>query len=148
MRLEVDQSRKVEQTGPTVLACSNHESFSLLVPVKVKRQVLQKLRIQGRERRMSVHMVLAALAALLLCEAAQRATHIVLDDEYTGHRGVIKSQLLLYLLKLGTEVETDLIGFDFVGKNSAAHKLALSVYRGEREPDHRVTFDELWALVG
>ena len=148
MRLEVDQSRKVEQSGPTVLACSNHECYSLLVTAKVKRQVLQKLRIQGRERRMSVHMVFAALAALLLCEAAQRATHIVLDDEYTGHRGVIKSQLLLYLLKLGTEVETDLIGFDFVGKNSAAHKLALSVYRGEREPDRRVTFDELWALVG
>ncbi len=32
MRLELDQSRKIEQSGPTVLAFSDHEYRALLVP--------------------------------------------------------------------------------------------------------------------
>jgi len=147
MRLEVDQSRKVEQSGPTVLAFSDHEHGVLLVPAHVKRRVLCRLRDQGRERRASVHLVFAALVALLLRDVVERADLVIIDDEYTGHRGVIKFQVLHYLHKLGIEVEDEVITFGLVGKHSPAHDLALSVFRGQRAPDRWVTFEELWALV-
>ncbi len=147
MHLEVDQSRKIEQSGPTALAFSDHEHGALLVPNQVKRQVLRRLRKQGRERRASVHMVFAALVALLLRDAVKRADLVIIDDEYTGHRGMIKFQVLHYLHKLGIEVEDEVITFGLVGKHSPAHDLALSVFRGQRAPDRWVTFKELWALV-
>jgi len=131
MRLEVDQSRKIEQSGPTVLAFSDHEHGVLLVPAHVKRRVLRWLRDQGRERRASVHMVFAALVALLLRDVAKRANLVIIDDEYTGHRGMIKFQVLHYLHKLGIEVESEVITFGRVGKRSPAHHLAFSVFRGQ-----------------
>lgn len=148
MRLEVDQSRKIEQSGPTVITFSDHEQGALLVPSQVKRRVLCRLRDQGRERRASVHLVFAALVALLLRDVVKRADLVVVDDEYTGHRGVIKFQVLHYLRKLGIEVEAEVITFGLVGKHSPAHDLAISVFRGQRAPDRWVTFEELWALVG
>jgi hypothetical protein len=148
MRLEVDQSRKVEQGGSTVLAFSDHEHGVLLVPSHVKRRVLHRLRDQGRERRASVHLVFAALVALLLRDVVKRADLVIIDDEYTGHRGMIKFQVLHYLRKLGIEVETGVITFGLVGKHSSTHHLAISVFRGQRAPDRWVTFEELWALVG
>ncbi len=105
------------------------------------------MREQGRERRVSVHMVFAALVALLLCDVVERANLVIIDDEYTGHRGMIKFQVLHYLHKLGIEVEAEVITFGRVGKRSPAHHLALSVFRGQRAPDRCVTFEELWALV-
>jgi len=148
MRLEVDQRRKVEQSGPTVLAFSDHEHSALLVPNQVKRRVLRRLREQGRERRVSVHMVFAALVVLLLRDVVKRTDLVIIDDEYTGHRGIIKFQVLHYLHRLGTEVETEVITFGLVGKRSPAHHLALSVFRNQRPPDRCVTFEELWTLVG
>jgi len=148
VQLEVDQSRKVEQSGPTVLAFSDHEHGVLLVPNQVKRRVLRRLREQDRERRVSVHMVFAALVALLLRDVVKRVDLVIIDDEYTGHRGVIKFQVLYYLRKLGIEVETEVITFGLVGKRSPAHHLALSVLRNQRTPDRYVTFEELWILVG
>jgi hypothetical protein len=47
MRLEVDQSRKVEQSGSTVLAFSDDEHRALLVPNQVKRQVLRRLSVSS-----------------------------------------------------------------------------------------------------
>jgi len=147
MNLEVDQSRKVEQSGPTTLAFSNHEYGTIQVSAKVKGWALRQLREQGRGWQMAVYLVFSALLALLLRDVIGRADRIVIDDEYTGHRGLIKFQVMHYLRKLGVEVETDVITFGFVGKHSPAHDLAFRVFRGKQIPDHHVTFAELWALV-
>lgn len=146
MRLEVDQSPKVEQSGPTILAFSDHAHGTLLVPNQVKRQVLRRLREQGRGRRASVHMVFVALVALLLRDVVKHANLVIIDDEYTGHRGVIKFQVLHYLRKLGIKVENGVVTFGLVDRRSPAHDLAISVFRNQRAPDRSVTFEELWAL--
>ncbi len=148
MNLQVDQSRKVEQSGPTTLAFSNHEYGTIQVSAKVKRRVLRLLREQGRNRQTTVYLVFSALLALLLRDVIGRADRVVIDDEYTGHRGLIKFQVTHYLRKLGVKVATDVITFGFVGKHSPAHDLAIEVFRRKRTPDRRVTFAELWALVG
>nr|HID14794.1 hypothetical protein [Anaerolineae bacterium] len=147
--LQVDQSSKVEQTNkPTVVAYSNEEQRALLMPAKVKREVLARLRRGGRSRRASVQLVFAALLALLLREAAERADVILIDVEYMGQEAAIKGQLLRFLGNLEVHVESEVLRFGFVGKKSPAHELAIAVRRGKRRPDHRVTLEELWALLG
>ena len=147
MDIQVDQSRKVEQTGPTVLAFSNDEQGAILVPADVKREVLLRLRDLGRMRRSSVHMVFAALAALLLQEVLQPGVWVTIDNEYTGHEERIWSQIPRSLNRLGPVATPDAIAFGPVDRASDAHRLASSVYRGRREPDRRVTGRELWELV-
>jgi hypothetical protein len=147
MHVAVDQSRKVEQSGSTVLAYSNHRHRTILVPAYVKQRVLHLLRAQGREWATAVHLVFAALLALLVYDVIGQISSVIIDDEYTGHRGVIKGQTLYHLCKLGIEVQSDVIAFGNVGKSSPAHRLALSVFRGQEPADHCVTFDELWRLM-
>jgi len=42
--VEVDQSRKIEQSGPTILAFSDGISHAIVVPSTVKTQALRALR--------------------------------------------------------------------------------------------------------
>jgi len=147
-RLQVDQSSKVEQTNkPTVVAYSNGEQRALLVPARVKREVLAYLRAQGRESKIAVLLTFSALLALLLCDVASDAEEILLDDEYAGQRGVIKYQLIIYLERLGCRIDPDTIKFGFIGKKSPAHDLAIGVYRGERKPDRIVKAEDLLELM-
>ena len=49
MRVEVDQSGKIGDTKvATVLAFSNEEHFTILIPATVKRACLQRLRKRGK----------------------------------------------------------------------------------------------------
>jgi hypothetical protein len=147
-RLQVDQSGKVEQTNKlTVVAYSNERQQTLEVPARVKREVLTRLKRRGHERKAAVLMVFAASLALLLRDAVKHVPMIVIDDEYTNQQRAIKSRLLRYLKRSGTPVPPNILRFGYVGKASPAHRLAISVYRGERAPDHRATVKELWALL-
>ena len=149
LRLHVDQSSKVEQTNkPTVVAYSNEEQWAIEVPARVKRGVLIELREKGRSRRASVQLVFAALLAVLLRDIAGHADIILIDNEYTGQERAIKGQLLRFLDNLGVHAEPEVLRFGFIGKKSSAHELAIAVRRGKRQPDHRVTSEELWALLG
>lgn len=148
MNLEVDQSRKIEQSGPTTLAFSNHEWGTIQVSAQVKRRVLRLLREQGHNRQTAVNMTFAAMLALLLRDVIERTDRVIIDDEYTGHRGSVKNQMLQYLRKMEIEVRPGVIVFGFVGKHSPAHELAYRVFRGKMKPDHYVTGEELLALVG
>ena len=59
-----------------------------------------------------------------------------------------EGQLLRFLDNLGVHAEPEVLRFGFIGKKSSAHELAIAVRRGKRQPDHRVTSEELWALLG
>lgn len=89
----------------------------------------------------------AALLALLLCDVGYDVEEILLDDEYTGQRGVIKHRLAIYLDRLGCRVDPGAIKFGFVGKHSRVHDLAIEVSRGSREPDGVVRAEDLLGLI-
>ncbi len=147
-RFQVDQSNKVEQTsGPTIVAYSNEEQRALFVSAKIKREVLGRLRQEGRSRKTAVQLVFAALLAILLRDVVGYADVILIDMEYLGQDAAIKGQLLKFLVTLGVRAEPDVLRFGFVGKKSPAHEVAIAVRRGKRKPDYRVTLEELWALV-
>jgi len=130
------------------VAYSNEEQWAIEVPARVKRGVLIELREKGRSRRASVQLVFAALLAVLLRDIAGHADIILIDNEYTGQERAIKGQLLRFLDNLGVHAEPEVLRFGFIGKKSSAHELAIAVRRGKRQPDHRVTSEELWALLG
>ena len=66
MRLQIDQSGKIEQTNKkTVLCLSNKEWYALVIPGKVKRQVQEVFRRHGQIRNFILFTFCAGIALLL-----------------------------------------------------------------------------------
>lgn len=105
LRIEVDQSGKVEQTNrSTVLAYSNSRRYAVEVLSTTKQEILRRLREQGRSSRASVQLVFAALVALLLKDVVEQADSVVIDSEYTGQDAAIKGQLLAFLDQMQVQI--------------------------------------------
>ncbi len=89
MRVEVDQSGKIGDTKvPTVLAFSNEESYAILIPAKVKRECVQRLREQGRTGKTFYMRLFAIGLFFLLKEHALGADQIALESilKFRFHR--------------------------------------------------------------
>lgn len=148
LRIEVDQSGKVEQTNrSTVLAYSNSRRYAVEVLSTTKQEILRRLREEGRSSRASVQLVFAALVALLLKDVVEQADSVVIDSEYTGQDAAIKGQLLAFLDQMQVQYEPHHMSFGYIGKHSPAHELAISVTRGKARANRRITLDELWAVL-
>ena len=51
MRIEINQSNKVEQTNKdTIIDVSNKKSFTILISRKIKRKLQEEFRKQGKPR--------------------------------------------------------------------------------------------------
>jgi len=142
--VEVDQSIKIEQTSKdTILAVSNDEQVAILIPAKVKRQVLAHLKVRGKPAPVARLMLFSAGLCMLLREVAQSLTTITIDQEYPGHEADIRGMLLRFLWKIGVRMDKEGIVFARVGKRSKAHEQAWRVHRGEIAPDWTATLQEL-----
>ncbi len=142
--IEVDQSGRTDTlTVNTVLAFSDGIRSAILIPGAVKRACYQHLRAQGiRSHRIGVKLFIAGLV-LLLQGYIKSVELVAIDWEYIGGpEGDIKGELLQRLRQQAPDLHSDLV-FRQIGKKSAAHKLALEIYRGEREPDRRISTEEL-----
>lgn len=146
MRVEVDQSGKIGDTKvPTVLAFSNEESYAILIPAKVKRECVQRLREQGRTGKTFYMRIFAIGLFFLLKDHALGADQIALDVEYPGRNAEVKLYLLNMLWRAGIDVEPEKIQFQQIGKKSPAHKKALDVFSGAAKPDRIIGFEEILA---
>jgi hypothetical protein len=123
MKIEVDQSGKIEQTSwPTVVAFSNGTTGAVYIPAKEKRLILENLRTDGKQRYFPV-LVFAAVVLLLIRKHSLQSTHMVIDDEYTGKQSVITDFITKHERITGT------ISFGRIGKKSRAHHYAITMYR-------------------
>jgi len=148
MRVEVDQSGKIGDTRvPTVLAFSNEESYAILIPAKVKRECVQRLREQGRTGKTFYMRLFAIGLFFLLKDYAFEADQIAVDVEYPGRNAEVKLYLLNILWQADVRIDTEEIHFEHIGKSSRAHKKALAVYTKEQVPDKVIKLDEILALV-
>jgi hypothetical protein len=141
--VEVDQSgRKVENTSKaTIVAFANGKERAILIPAKVKRKIIPELRRQGKAD--SLHYLLFATALyLLLKEDIEEIDRAIIDIEYRGKENRIKEHLVNLLRRAGKRVEASQIQFDWITKESPAHRTAINTFRGQREPDHVVSLDE------
>lgn len=128
MRIEIDQSGKIEETHrDTVLAMANGVTETVRITARTKRRLQEAYRRAGRPRDYIVGVFSAAL--YLLVKRYVKVMHeIVIDTEYPGHE-----QLIIAILesKLGEERTNflPLILFRSIGKRSNAHISALTTFK-------------------
>jgi hypothetical protein len=146
MRVEVDQSGKIERTShDTVVAFSNDFDYAILIPAQVKRETIAALKSKGKRR---AHLLLFAMVLYeLLRQYLERIEKITIDVEYEGSEPYIKLQLLSLIWQANPYYPGDRIAFGRIGKESQAHKRALATYRGRAKADRVVTKQTLKGLL-
>jgi hypothetical protein len=146
MRVEVDQSGKIERTShDTVVAFSNDFDYAILVPAQVKREIIAVLKSKGKAR---AHLLLFAMVLYeLLREYLERIEKITIDVEYEGSEPYIKLQLLNLIWQANPYYPGNRIAFGRIGKKSRAHKRALATYRGRVKADRIVTKQTMRGLL-
>lgn len=145
--VEVDQSRKIEQSGPTVLAFSDKISHAVVVPPKVKTQALRVLREKGKPRKEAQILLFTACLYLLLEDYLDQLQRVEIDIEYPGKDANIKAGLLRLIWRKAPAFEPEQLVFRRVGRGSPADQKARAVREG-KEPGYReITFEELLELI-
>ena len=85
MRVEVDQSGKVESTRvATVLAFSNETHFSILISTSTKKQCHKHLKDRRYLPKTHHLRLFVAAPVLLLKDHVSQLDRIVVDPEYRG----------------------------------------------------------------
>ena len=131
MRVEIDQSGKIERTSQdTVVAFSNDEALAILIPAKVKREVIAAIKTTRKVRRPYLLLFAASLYELVRSHL-HKLEHIIIDVEYPNREASIKLQLLSFIWQHDPGYPPDRISFAHIGKKSAAHRKALATFRGE-----------------
>jgi len=80
---------------------------------------------------------------LLLENYLDHIESVTIDQEFPGWEAEIRGLLLQHIRQRVPDFASDSVVFGQVGKASQAHKVAWRTYRGEREPEKRVTLGEL-----
>lgn len=138
MRIEVDQSGKVENTQTdTVLAFSDGKRYSIVIPARLKRKWFALSGEKKKSKKESYLLLFSAGLFLLLKNHIERSAEVIIDREYLGQDANLRAMLLRQLRRAGVKIEKDQIQFTQIGKESKAHKLALSIFR-ERDKANRV----------
>lgn len=134
MRVEIDQSGKVEDTHRlTIVAYSNGKTKILMVSAVEKQKLVTAMRKLDYPKKTFIFKIFAGLIFLLI-RNTKNITELFIDREYPGYEGTVKNILLNLLGKSGTK-NLPAISFIEVGKNSNAHKIAVETFRGVRKPD-------------
>ena len=144
MQVEVDQSGKIGQTNAdTVLAFSNGESFTVMIPKQVKQICLREL----RSRQIAATDIYLRMFAVGLYFLLQSHLHkldlVVVDREYPGQEQKIKQQLYNLLRRRGQKPRHSQLVFGYIGKKSNAQFLSLGVYRGTQKADLILTVEDV-----
>lgn len=147
MRIEIDQSGKVEYTDKdTVLAFSNGKFRSIKIRAKEKRKV-QLVFKKLKRPEMFVYKMFAVLVFLLVRETLNEIQTIVIDTEYTGKDDLIKTFLKRILIKSKRDFDVSNIYFKRLGRKVSCHKIAIEVYRKRRKPEMIVGFEQIIKYV-
>jgi len=147
MNICIDQSGRVEYTShDTVVAYSNGKTKSVRMKAADKRRVQAVFRDVGKSK-MFAYKTFAILIYLLVKDEVREVTEVVIDPEYPGHEHIIKNILLQIMRRHHRFVGRERIHFRSIGKHHAAHKLAIEVFRGRRQPDLIVAFHDVLEFI-
>lgn len=144
MRIEVDQSGKIEQTNmDTIIAFSDGESGSIRITSQVKRKLIDELRSAEYRGSNFYLKIFCAAVFLLLKSHLKSLKKVTIDDEYTGKEAQVKDFLTRHIGE-GREIEVEVAR---IGRKSNAHVLALAVLRRERQEDRKISLAELLIVL-
>ena len=145
MRIEIDQSGKIEQTDlDTVIAFRNHEQYSILLKKRIKAEILNEYRNKYRD----IHY---RLFAILVFYCIRNYIHkiqlIIIDIEYENKDAEIKNHLLRFIYKEYMNFDKKLIIFSRITKKSEAHRIAYQTFIGKLAPNKVMTKSEVEILL-
>ncbi|MCG2700747.1 hypothetical protein L6267_01100 [Candidatus Parcubacteria bacterium] len=104
MKIEIDQSGKIENTGKdTIIAFSNGSFGSISISAKDKREIQRIFRKIGKPR-VFVYRVFAVLIFLLINPAPFRQTPHLLDRNYININLLVDTKVRNYLKGAGQSI--------------------------------------------
>ncbi len=149
MRVEVDQSGKIEQTNQdTVLAFSNHIKRAILIPRGEKRKLIKILRERGMNGKIFYPRIFCSAPFLLFQPYLLELDDIVIDDEYTGKTRLIKNLLNNIAYRQNKPPIAPKISFDHIGKKSPAHILAWEARKDSKLVSEKIEARQILLLIG
>lgn len=132
MRIEVDQSGKIENTSTdTILAYSNDRQYTILIPSIVKREIVRKYRAQKKVNKMFFLKLFSVCVFLLIKNVVKKLDKVVIDIEFESRDNDIKYILLGRVQRIEPSFDKRKIIFQRIGKKSKAHEVALKVFRNQ-----------------
>lgn len=137
MHIEVDQSGKIEDLRQdTIVAFSNSEQFSVVLPKKIKRELFQEFRSKIKQLRFRVFAI-----CLYYCleNYIKNKEIISIDVEYQGKDAEIKGYLVALIRKRYANLDKNIIRFSHIGKKSKAHEIAILTNRRVLRPNRILT---------
>lgn len=141
MHIEIDQSGKIEQLNKdSVIAFSNKNQYSVLIPKEVKQEVYKLYKGRIKELR---YRLFCMGVYYCLKDYIKEKELITICCEYTGKENLVKSLLLGYLRKDYARIDPKIIRFGVIGKKSNAHSVAIDVFRGNRRPNKILSLNEV-----
>lgn len=139
MKIEIDQSGKVEQTSKdTVLCLSNDHWDAVVIKAATKRQIQEVFRRHGQIKNYVIFTFCAGLS--LLIKRNLKIDKIIIDREYFGKEPIIKEIILKMLGKKGKIPE---IIFGNIGRRVMAHSRAYKIYSKRLKAKAVLTFVEI-----
>jgi len=134
MRIEIDQSGRIEYTNqPTMLAFSNSQSGLLIILSREKKLVQKYFRKIGKPR-LFAYLTFAAGIYLLVRNVVRNRDQLIIDREYPGYEKLISRKVKELVLE-DSKVRDISVSTGQIGKKSKAHDLAWHATRYRR---HRV----------
>ncbi len=143
MRIEIDQSGKLEDTSRhTFLAFSNSQHSVLKLGSSEKRKLQKHFRSIGKSR-LYIYITFASLLVILLRKLGSRSNQIIIDVEYPGRGHLIKD--LIRSIDANFPVRD--ISFHQIGKKSRAYYLAKGTAIKKLTPDLYVNARQVLELL-
>lgn len=143
MKIEIDQSGKIENTGKhTYLALSNREHFVLKISSREKQKLQKHFRIIGKPN-LFIYITFAALIIILMKNLRSKPNRILIDTEYPGRNHQIKN----LLQALDPKISIDNVNFGHIGKKSRAHFLAYGTAIGKLRPDLLINTRQVLKII-
>ena len=141
MKIEIDQSGKIEQLNKnSVIAFSNKTQYSVLIPKEVKQEAFKLYKGKIKDLR---YRLFCIGVYYCLKDYIKEKEFVTICCEYQGKENLIKSFLLNYLRKEYPTIDSKIIHFGRIGKESNAHAVAIDVYRGNRMPNRISSLNEV-----
>ena len=144
MRIEIDQSGKIENTNiSTAIGFSNGKNKSIIISSREKIKLQKYFREIGK-RRIYIYFTFAILIYLLI-KSERKVEEIIIDTEYPGQGPLIKSYLIQFY-KPNNKLDKSQIYFRQIGKKSNAHNVSIVAYRNKRA-DIRIYAQDIMNLA-
>ena len=146
MKIEIDQSIKIEQTSKdTIIGLSNKKTFTVLIKAKTKRKLQEEFRKRGKPRLFVYRTFIAGVVLLLRYAKIDNLAQIVIDQEYFGNERVLTS-MFLEMWSRYFEIIPE-ISFGRIGKKSNAHNISYLTMKGEYKANRILDFTEIEKLA-